>query len=612
MERDIVARSDQLQDLEVQVQEASEKIERKDCEIANQDLKITQLRQTILDVVRILGAYMEANIPDFADMLHNPEAQDVFSIFCDYSRDEDSGLLRFVRIPEVTVDKYLADVKEHKALLSEYLKILHAQSDTIQRQSADLDANVEKYASLVQRMKERDHEILLLVEKNEEVAQSLTSCEAALAQTETEKKELAQQFQELKGKMKSTELAHTLDIDQRDGQIAELRQKLGSAREEVLARRADVRNIISQSQKDDTPPLDLLPSSIKHSSASKALRFLGMGHDRDKFRKHGLPGSRSMIGLSPTSTEFASSPVDSRYSSKEVAPIISKPFLQRTSSHDTGSRVHRATELSVDGPGDSNLPSKLILQPRDASLGATERFPALRSPVDVDKNLPAPPRLSLPKSASFTRLTDPADAVYSPMADEIASHYEHGIYGQAGPRRVLSRIPEVSVRGSSEAGDNHVRDDAREYDYCDADDADSVASSDREVYRKSIHVLDLLNSSRLPYSDTENDFQDPDRQERDLHHGMANITKDSQHPDIENSMARTTQLRPQARHDNLRSVLQPNGGEGYFDRRRASTMAITTARDSMVSDPGYRSSDSDIEPKTVAQLYHQRPRHIRT
>jgi hypothetical protein len=121
-----------------------------------------------------------------------------------------------------------------------------------------------------------------------------------------------------------------------------------------------------------------------------------------------------------------------------------------------------------------------------------------------------------------------------------------------------------------------------------------------------------LNSSRLPYSDTENDFHDPHRQERDLQHGTANILNDSQHPDIENGMARTMQLRPQARHDNLRSALQPIGGEGYFDRQRASTSVVTTARDSVVSDSGYRSSDSDIEPKTVTQLYHQRPRHIRT
>lgn len=612
MERDIVIRSERLKDLESQVKEDSEKIQGKESKIADQELKIRQLRQTILDIVRILGAYMQANIPDWAEMTHNPEAQDVYRIFSDYSRDGDSGLLRFVRIPEVTVDKYVADLKESKSLMAEYHNILQEQSDTIQRQSSDLDINVDKYAKLVQRMKERDHEILLLVEKNDEVVKSLNDCEASLTQAKSEKSELAQQYQELKGKMKSAEIAHTLDIDHRDGQIAELRQKLRSAREEVLARRADVRNIITQTQKDEAFPVEMPTSATKPSSTSKALRFLGMGQDRDKLRKHGLPGSRSMIGLSPTTSEFASSLLDSRYSAKEVAPVISRPFLQRTSSHDNGSHAYNARELSVDGPGDLILPMKLTLQPRDASTGATERFPVLRSPVDVDKNLPAPPRLSLPKSASFARLTDPADTVYSPMAEEIASNYEKGIYGQAGPRRVLSRIPEVSVQGSSEGGDNYVGDDPHEYDYCGEDDADSVASSDREVYRKSIHVLDLLNSARLPYSETENDLQDSHRQERDLHQAFANGSKDSQHPDIEDGMARITQLRPQARHGNLRSALQPIDGEGYFDRRRASTSAIATARESIVSDSGYRSSDSDIEPKTVAQLYHQRPRHIRT
>ncbi|KEF62871.1 uncharacterized protein A1O9_00844 [Exophiala aquamarina CBS 119918] len=620
MERDNAAKSHRLNDLEVQLSEAADKMEAKDDEIADQNRKIRQLRQTILDIVRTLGAFLQANIPGWAKLAQNPETEEVFRVFSDYTRTGDSGTLRFVRIPEITVDKYAADLKDAKALVSEYRKLLQSQSDTIQQQSSDLDAGVEKFASVVQRMKERDHEILLVVQNNEDLVKRLQECDAALSQAQKEKMESAQQYQELKGKMKSSELAHTLELDQRDGQLADLRQKLGSAREEVFARRADVRNILFQNQTQTQTQFPATnsgtPSSVKNSSStSKALRFLGMGQDRDRFRKHGLPGSRSMIGLSPTSLTFPTSVSDSRYSSKEVAPLVQKPSLQPLSAYENYGRVQQAREISVNGPGDLILPDPLSLRPRDASLGATERHRVLPSSIDNEKSLPAPPRLNLPTSNYFDRLAAAQDseAVYSPMAEEIASNYENGIYGQTGPRRVLSKIPEGSLQGSSEAGDGHVGDEARHYDYCD-DDVDSVASSDREVYRKSIHVLDLLNSSNLLHSDTETDLH---RQERDIGQG-GGVNRDEedsrQREDLENGIARLLQLRPQARNGNLRSALRPIDGEINLDQR-AQTIptAKAGARESVLSDgDGYRSSDSDVEPKTVAQLYHQQPRHIRT
>ena len=620
MERDSQAQSTRVKDLEVQVEEAADKLEAKDDEITDQNLKIRQLRQTILDIVRILGAFLQANIPGWARLAQNPETEEVFRVFSDYSRSGDSGTLRFVRIPEITIDKYAVDIKEAKALVTEYRKLLQSQSDTIQKQSSDLDASVEKFAKVVQRMKERDHEILLVVQTNEDLVKRLEQCEEALAQTRKEKAESVQRCQELKGKMKSLEIAQTLELDQRDAQIVDLRQKLGSAREEIFARRADVRNILSQTHPHSQNQIPMInvrtPSSSTKisSSTSKALRFLGMGQDRDKLRKPGLPGSRSMIGLSPTSLNFPTSALDSRYSSKEVAPPISKPSLRPASPYDNYGRVKQGREISVNGPGDLILPGPLSVRPRDTSLGATKRHGVLPTESDKEKSLPTPPRLSLPLSNYFDRdsAATGCEAVYSPMAEEIASNYENGIYGQTGPRRVLSKIPEGSNRGSSEGGDALVEDDAHDYGYCQ-DDVDSVASSDREVYRKSIHVLDLLNSSKLPHSDTENDLH---RQERRLgqegettHYG-----EDEQHEDLENGINRLLQLRPQPANGNLRSAWPPTDGEPNVNEgATAIVVAKTRARESVASDAdGYRSSDSDVVPKTVAQLYHQQPRHIRT
>ena len=77
MERDSQAQSTRVKDLEVQVEEAADKLEAKDDEITDQNLKIRQLRQTILDIVRILGAFLQANIPGWARLAQNPETEEV-------------------------------------------------------------------------------------------------------------------------------------------------------------------------------------------------------------------------------------------------------------------------------------------------------------------------------------------------------------------------------------------------------------------------------------------------------------------------------------------------------------------------------------------------------
>lgn len=149
----------------------------------------------------------------------------------------------------------------------------------------------------------------------------------------------------------------------------------------------------------------------------------------------------------------------------------------------------------------------------------------------------------------------------------------------------------------------------------DPDDRISVGSSDRELFRKSMHALDLLAtpnrvSSKQALAGNRchglDDNGAVDYTMQDRVRSMTNILDDSQPYQLQ-------YLRAQAKNGNLRATLRGNDehkdGMGTVSN---STIWPRKRRESGMSDAsGYKSSDSDLEPLTVAQLYHSKPWHMR-
>lgn len=566
----------------------------KDKEIEDQDRKITELRHTIHEIARVLGTFIQNNIPSWVETINEPRTQEVLQLISDYARGGDDDSTSYARIPEATLAQYGRELRETQALVHSHRKVMYGQKAMIEDQSNSLDDYTNKYEKAINMVKERDHEILLLLQQNDKLTQQLEETQAALAgiqEYSAETAAMARRCEELRGNMESLKIAHMLEIDQREAEITNLRQKLGSAREEVFARRADVKNVLSQAQTIlHTPDLHAIPAS-RGGHTSKALRFLGMERDKEKFKRGALPSSHSMMGLSTS---------DPRYSSKEVASTISQHTQHHNPSLERHLRVCTTPNTPIDNPkasSDSVLTSPGF-RPRSDSLGTAQHHGTLASPINTQKSLPDPPATSSPQPSSVVALAEASRSFESPTEAQIASDYfKHSILGQTSARRVLSNIPEASVHSPPKAGNHkgkHVEDD-------NASD-DSVASSDREAYRKSICALNMLNSSTgLPYSETETDIESIIRGGRPpsvqgYHDSHDRYDREEA---IHTGVARVLHLRPG--NSDLRGALRDRAPDSGRQER---------FRESFVSDgEGYRSEDS--EPKTVAQLYHQGRRHIR-
>jgi predicted proteasome-type protease len=521
-ERDAKANDERVKGLEERAEEAVSLLEVKDREVEDRDHQILALRNTVHDITRLLGTFIQTHLPSWADTMTDPRTQQVMHIVADYTHDHPSSV-DYVRVPEHTFNKYASDLRDSRNLVGEFRKVLHGQSAMIKDQSQNLDSHVVKYEQAVKLVHEKDHEILLLVRRNDDLTRQLQDTQAALAESQdaaAEAEITGRRYDELRGNMQSLKTAHELELDQKDAEIANIRQKLGSAREEVFARREDVKNVVAQSQalrqlQPDPHAAATVAAAKPSSSASKALRFFGM--ERDKLKKGSIPSSHSTLGLSS---------VDARFSSKEVAPAVSKEALRYRPSlqtHDNPRSARTAPNTPViTFQGSSGFTGAVHATrpfsdshptpPRSDSLGVpqhcTSNPTSPVAPVDRFKPLPENP---ISKSQLATaRLADVTSSIESPLQAQITSDYlSHGIMGQTAQsaRRVLSRITEVSTPMSHRSEDD---DQAAKLERVHEDNGSdhSVASSDRKIYRTSISALDMLNSSsNFPYSETETDME---------------------------------------------------------------------------------------------------------
>ena len=509
-ERDVKAEHERANALEAQFEEALAVMEDKDREIEERERRISELQNTVRDIASLLGTFIQNNMPSWVDTINEPRTQQVLHIIADYQRNSGDEALQYLRVPEETLKKYAADLGEARNLVGEYRKVLHGQGAMIKDQSRNLDAYVQKYENSIKFVKQKEHEILLLVQQSDDLGSQLQECRAVLSETQeiaAEAENTSRRYEELRGNMESLKTAHELELDQRDAEIANLRQKLGSAREEVFARREDVKTVVAQTQAILHAQPDPHTVAAKSSNASKALRFFGM--ERDRYKKATMPGSQSSLGLSS---------LDARYSTKEVAPAVGKETLRHRPSLQTHTnpRAARTTQNTpVDGSpgftdarwtGSATRPrsgSLEHIQSRTASPSSAQcHEPALPSPVD--KHKPLPDRPLTETRVSSARLAGITSSIESPLQAQITSDYlSHGIMGQTSQsaRRVLSKITEASSHAS--LGDDHRLSPVRDENESDH----SISNSDREVYRKSICALDMLNSSTgLPYNETETDI----------------------------------------------------------------------------------------------------------
>ena len=435
---------------------------------------VSQLEHTLHDSVRIMGAFIQTHVEHWFENYPGDETRDIMQIICDYGRShKKSGETRYVRIPESSQLEMLSVVQEAEEETRNYRAMATCQDVMIKDQSEQMDRQLDKYEQSLKTIKERDHEVALLCQRNNELEKKLETYEKALQRSQAahaekdladkENEELRQEVRQVKGFYKG-------QLDEKETRLAECRSMLGSAREEVLARKADVKNVISQTQAIMIPRNQTADKTRKGGYKSPKIKTKTFGRSRDKARKIGLPHSQSNVfpGFSAKSND---------YSTKEVAPEMNG--LRMNSTHPN--RVRRASDPFSD------------IRPRQDSLGAVTRDGIQpKSLVDVQKQLPAAPPAILPSIPNST-LLHPKDVFSSSSSPHSSSpglpSNSPLLHQEALPRtpnrRILSFIPEASIEDSESLR------------------APSVTSSEREEYRRSIHAFDMLSSSTTGGSEND-------------------------------------------------------------------------------------------------------------
>lgn len=481
-------------------------------EVIQKEEVIMSLHQTTDAIVKILGAFVEDTLP-YSSLDHD-RVHEVMQLLADYSSPTAHPLspasppLSYLRIPEQSFYDHIQTVTGLKARVKEYEDLAKSQDDTIKAHSAILDRHVSEYEKCVKVIKERDHEVLLLVEESKVLKATINSYESGQRISEVgevEQHQMAKQLEDTERIVQRLQGAHSRELEQRDAEIANLRQKLGNAWEEVLARKKDVKHVISQTQALLAPP-EL--NEVSPNTLSGKERKLP-GKNQSKHATIGTSRSTMSLNLSePMHVDIAPGPRSA------VDPIMShnklrahmEPRSPRTDDQGWGCGIAKKRSVPELGKRGDQI-TELRPQPRNDSLGAMRGIRrnndleflekivkssvrenhSARVSISTEKALPTPPDVhseygSIHNSDGGHSVTEEVlqDLLSAP---EVPDHGSFTAPAAAGPlsprRRVLSGITEMSVEDAESEKDTL-----------------SATSSERDMYKKSIDALNLIEFMR--------------------------------------------------------------------------------------------------------------------
>ena len=282
-------------------------------------------------------------------------------------------------------------------------------------------------------------------------------------------------------------------VEERDVEIANLRQKLGSAREEVLARKADARNVVAQMQLMAPAEVGRRPELGKLATIERKI------FGKNKFKGGFLPTSKSLLSLNHSETEIGLGNEDAgpgtRSAMVNMAFESRRPMYMEVRSakaSDDGWSCGMGRKKSVPELRRAQESTEdLTPRPRKDSLdemggiglaGSASEHPVLSS-VNTEKELPLPPGAhSQYESVRDGGRISTVETLGNGMVQNLRPPEvpNHDFCSQPSPsKRILSGIPELSSEDTESDGASV-----------------SATSSDREAYRKNVDALNLIEILR--------------------------------------------------------------------------------------------------------------------
>lgn len=512
LERDTTACYERLAATEKGLEDALTTIDEKKDLLRQKDHVISGLQQTLEFVVRGLESFLHDHFRCDPRDTPDPRLEAVMHIIADHSSTIDNKITagRYMRLTEEAYLQDFAKLRAAETKILQYQELAWGQNKTIKSHSRKLDDYLRRYEHCIETINERDHELLLLVERNDKYEKLVDNYENGMCVSQSTKslqERLIKQNDDMDQTIKSMRLEHAKQLEDRDAEITNLRQKLGSAREEVLTHKADVKNVITYTQAMLSPAYSPGEMTLGGHTA-KERKLLA----KETARKTHLPNSVSMTSMpffTDSRIDLSAALEGDPHSDKEMVSRVNKvgPVVPRMAA-----RIEKP-EWACGIPKKRSFPDlkrtdvsypDLAPRPRKDSLGTTANIPLPQprsdslgivanymhtltlhapdpssghpSPIDIHKDLPNPP-----ETASRSDLYQDASGAYNGGVrhPQNPAMPQNDYYTNMPPqKRVLSTVPEISIASS------------------DSDKAMSsslsITSTDREVYGKSLDALNLI------------------------------------------------------------------------------------------------------------------------
>lgn len=328
IERDAKACRDRLETTQKNLEAALSTINNNQQSLREKDDTVQQLRYTLDDIVRVLGDFIQDHTPLFVlQNIEQEDVRDVMQMLTDYSNaaaEDDESTGRFVRVPE---DHYMSSIdalREAQLKSEQFREIAISQDQMINEQSGQLDSRLVDYEKSLGVIAERNHEVRLLADDNKQLRNIVEEFETGLRVSNTTRAvqdELFKDQEVMQSVLRNVQASHAKDIKHKDTVIADLENRLGTAKAEVLRGKADVKNVITHTQALLSPVEQLddwgLPPTLKER------RMLSKG----KGKSTGLPTSQSMKFVGQHGPKPHAPNIPER---RQSANALAKPFQQPT------------------------------------------------------------------------------------------------------------------------------------------------------------------------------------------------------------------------------------------------------------------------------------------
>ena len=467
-------------------------------DLRGRDEAIEQLRSTLNEVVRVLGDFIRVHMSASLEDCGRDDVREVMQLIEDHSiAPGDEITTRFLRVPE---EHYMANIdalREAQLKTERFREVAISQNEMIVDQSAKLDERLIAYQRSMEVISERNNEATVLAEDNKQLRETIQDFEIGLRVSSTTKAvqdELFRDQEAMQSILKHERASHIIEMQQRDAEIRELKKQLGSAQEEVLRGKADVKNVISHTQAL-LSPVEHQEEFVSKVPTLKERRMMS----KTKGQSTGIPVSQSMLLLSAPGQKTCGAPSipERRQSANVLAKPINQPAFammprdvtpqwacgvsQRQSDPDlrdpTKFSPNYAPRPRMDSLGYSNVQQRSSTGDHAVASAVVNHM--LGAPIQFD------PNKKLPQHPGPHYALDIYSGGNAPSMQEAEDWYQEKQPQQpklVSPpsmiqrKRVLSQIQEMSVEDSTS-------------ERASERDTASATSSAQEEYRNGLQAV---------------------------------------------------------------------------------------------------------------------------